>query len=252
MDLAIISLFRNNVSDVARILSETDVCDHILRICVEGDSADGTWEELSQIRHDNIIVKKFDQGNVHYGSTINEDRLASLSRAWNVGLEIFLQTDMQYALICDSDISLKHSDLVTLLRERVDVIAPMLLFDRSVYFRDTWGYKSLEGREFTNAPPYVKQFDWFNPFEVSSVGLPLFHRSVIEDGARFDKDEVVGFCATLRRMGHRIYVTPNARFFHPRLIEVPKQYDREWRIPDHLVEARNCLRLRDQKRSRAR
>jgi hypothetical protein len=251
--VALISLFRNSRMHVARMVAEHYQHDFgpddVIRICVEGDSDDGTFEALEEAsKIIPIIAKKFDQGNQHYGSVINDDRLRCLMRCWNIGLEMFLETDAEYGMIIDSDISMPTNILPTLMAERVDIIAPLLLFERSMFFRDTWGYRDLSGNDFYNHPPFTANFLWLRPFEVSSVGLPFFSRDVIESGIRFDEQEVVGFCKAARAKGHRIFTTPNARVYHPRVVEVPRAHDRDWRVPDHIIESGDSVRIRTPKR----
>ncbi len=250
--VALISLFRNSRTHVARMVSEYHQhgfrSDDVIRICVEGDSDDGTFEALEEASKTiPIIARKFDQGNPHYGSEINDDRLRCLMRCWNIGLEMFLETDAEYGMTIDSDISMPTNILPTLLAERVDIIAPILLLERSMFFRDTWGYRDLAGNQFHNYPPFTAKFDWLRPFEVNSVGLPFFSRKLIESGVRFDEQEVVGFCKAARAKGHRIFTTPNARVYHPRVVEVPKAYDRDWSIPDSIIAQGGNVRLRAQK-----
>lgn len=249
--VALISLFRNSKMHVDRIISEHhqhNLGPDVVRICVEGDSADGTFEALLEAsKIIPIIARKFDQGNLHYGSEINDDRLRCLMRCWNIGLEMFLETDAEYGMIIDSDISMPTNILPTLIAERVDIIAPLLLLERSMFFRDTWAYRDLAGNNFHNYPPFVAKFDWLRPFEVNSVGMPFFGRKLIESGVKFDEQEVVGFCKAARAKGHRIFTTPNARAYHPRVVEVPKVYDRDWCIPASIVAAGDKVRFRSQK-----
>ncbi len=253
--VALISLFRNNRNDVQRIVSEYQKhrfnSDQLIRICVEGDSEDDTYTALKEASQSiPLVVYKYDQGNPHYGSVINKDRLDCLTKCWNIGLELFLESNAEYGMIIDSDISMPDNIIPTLLKERQGIIAPLMLFEASIFFRDTWGYRDLADNDFYNHPPYTANFDWLKPFEVSSVGLPFFHRNLIESGLRFGDNEVVGFCRSARLQGHKIHATPNARVYHPRVVEVPKVYDREWFIPTHISSPGQSVRIRAQKRRR--
>ena len=253
--VALISLFRNNSGDVGRIISEYRqhgfTPDRLIRICVEGDSEDDTFAALeSASKSIPLVLRKFDQGNPHYKSEINRHRLECLTRCWNIGLELFLESDAEFGMIIDSDIAMPDNIIPILLQECRGIIAPLMLFEASMFFRDTWGYRDLNDNDFYNHPPFTGNFDWLKPFEVSSVGLPFFHRNIIESGLRFSDDEVVGFCRAARRQGHRIFATPNARVYHPRVVEVPKVYDREWFVPSHISHPGQGVRIRAQKRRR--
>jgi hypothetical protein len=139
-----------------------------------------------------------------------------LAALWNRGIEICIAEKVDYVFINDADITIPNDGLRLLLERKKDVIAPMLLFSNSLYFRDTWAYRGMDGEEFTNRPPYHKTYKRPNPFQVKSVGMPLMTKAVIEAGARCDHNEVVGLCSQINNAGFQIFVDPMILTYHPR------------------------------------
>jgi GT2 family glycosyltransferase len=191
--------------------------DHLLHICVEGDSVDDTYSKLMRIKGINTRIIKKDLGNIRYGSYAIPERLQVLATLWNAGLEAAIDAKANYVLILDSDIKVGPHALARLLGRQKDVVAPMLMWEkRPTYFRDTWGY--FKGsRDFQSRPPYHKAYDQNNLFEVDGAGVLLIRAEVLNKGARFDNMEVRGFCGQIRKLGFKIYVDPKTHVHHPEI-----------------------------------
>jgi glycosyltransferase involved in cell wall biosynthesis len=229
--IAIISLFRDRVDDVRQVGPERSKWTYdqkkITHICIEGDSVDGTYDELIRWKKgaDNIIVQKADTGCPKYGSVAEPARLINLARLWNIGIELAIERRPDYVMLLDSDIRVGPTVLKQLRDREVDVVAPMLLFERSVYFRDTWAYRAV-GEQFSNRPPYSKAYKRAVIFEAESVGVPLMRLEILKAGARCLGDEVVGLCRSVRELGYTIWVDPLAYVYHPRMgLEIPPMFE---------------------------
>jgi hypothetical protein len=229
--IGLCTLFRDSSFDVKRMLEERKKWDYpqdkLLHICMEGDSTDSTYDDLlgykSSLR---MIVEKHDCGRQKFGSVAEPERLQILAALWNKALDIAVAEGTDYICIVDSDISVAGSIMKRLLSHDKDVIAPMLFFEKSVYFRDTWAYRGINGECFQNRPPYHKDYKRTSLVPVNSVGFPLMKKEVVAAGARCDHNEVVGLCDKIRELGFLLFVDPLAITYHPRNgIEVPTPYE---------------------------
>lgn len=232
MKIAVCSLFRDNAHDVRRCFHDRSLWSfdksELVHVCVEGDSTDLTYDALlSQAEHHNVVVQQLHSHKPKYGSVICPERMEILGRTSNYALELALEQDPSHILWLDSDISTPPDLLPRLLRASVDVIAPMFFFEKSNYFRDTWGYRSMNGDEFTNRRHYSADYDKHKLFPASSVGLPLIKVEVIRAGARFtEQEEIVGLCKSIRKLGYHIMVDPTLIVTHPRNgTVVPPNYE---------------------------
>lgn len=230
--IAVCSIFRDSASEVEKLFTNRAGWayprDQLLHVCVEGDSTDGTYEELCRMKTDHrVIVGQYHTGGPRYPSIIHPDRLRNLARTSNACLEMALAERPDHIMWLDSDVTAHPNMLAQLLEAKKDVIAPLLLFERSVFFRDTWGYRSASG-DFTNRPPYCVEYDRKQPFEVVSVGQPLMRLEVVNAGARFsDDEEIVGLCRSIRNLGFKIFCHQHAYVEHPRIgIDIPKIYEK--------------------------
>ncbi len=217
--IAVISLFRDNIADVNRVFVEraqwTLPHSEVVHICIEGDSADGTYEQLLKVNHFQTVIKKHDSGKPRYGSIIVQERLDILSHLWNIGLDIADDLRAKNVIILDSDIITPPTVINDLLKHNKDTIAPMLMWENNhKHFRDTWAYHQ-GGNDFAPHYPYHKMYKKDRLFEVDGVGVPLIQAKVIKSGVRCDKNEVRGLCRQIKSRGFKIHVDPRSIVFHP-------------------------------------
>jgi len=223
MKIAVCTLFRNCVNDVLHAFRQRGAWKQqlgnkydIVHVCLEGDSTDATYETLEQYQKNfNIVLIKKDTGKPHYPSHAITDRLITLGQLSNIALERAMEENPSYILWLDSDVTLPKDYIPRLLAHNKDVVAPMFFFEKSCYFRDTWGYRVGETL-FTNRYPYCKTYRNNELFEVDSVGLPLINANVIKAGARFGNEEIVDLCRSIRGLGFKIFVDPLVEATHPR------------------------------------
>lgn len=228
--LAVCSLFRNNVADVKRTFHERGTWQikgkNVLHICIEGDSEDGTYEELKKVAGFNTVVEKIDQGTKRIGSFAEPARLKALAQLWNRALDIAQAEKAHYTFLLDSDITVPPSVLPKLMAHDKHVVAPMLYFEKSVFFRDTWAYHK-DGANFLNRYPYHKAYLNNKLFEVDGVGCPLMKYEVLAKGARCDDEEVKGLSQNILNLGYKIFVDPHLGIYHPRHGQwVPESHER--------------------------
>lgn len=223
MKIAVCTLFRNCVNDVLHTFrqrgewkQQLDQKYDIVHVCLEGDSTDDTYETLERFQKNfNIVLIKQDTGKPHYPSHAIADRLITLGQLSNIVLDRAMEENPAYILWLDSDVTLPRNYISRLLAHNKDVVAPMFFFEKSFYFRDTWGYRVKE-EQFTNRYPYCKAYRNNELFEVDSVGLPLINTKVIKAGARFGDEEIVDLCRSIRKLGFKIFVDPAIEVTHPR------------------------------------
>lgn len=219
--IAICSLFRDNESDVLRTFLERAQWQYdakkIVHICIEGDSIDGTYEQLRKINGFRTILEKIDQGTVKIGSFAEPSRLKALAQLWNRALDIAVDEKADYTFILDSDITVPSNTISKLVSCGKDVVAPMLFFQNSRFFRDCWGYHK-DGNDFVNKPPYHKAYMSCHGklFEVDGVGCPFIKYEVLRRGARCDDEEVRGLSRAFKTLGYKIWVDPTLGIYHPR------------------------------------
>lgn len=224
--LAVCSLFRDCVNDVKRTFIERAKWNYdrnkIIHICIESDSVDGTYEAIRSINGFNVISVKVDFNAPKYGSYIIPERLNILAKLWNKALDIAVAEKAYNTLMLDSDITTPPNMIQDLLKHNVSVVAPMMYFENTDFFRDTWGYR-VNNEQFSNRYPYHPTYKRNKLFEASSVGVPFMKYEVLRDGARCDGNEVVGLCQSIRQLGHKIYVDPTISTYHPRMpgIDIP-------------------------------
>lgn len=228
--IAICTLFRDSLADVVRSFQDRRKWDYdkhrIVHICIEGDSVDGTYEALKAIKDLRTIVEKIDTGGPKFGSVAEPDRLRALANLWNRALEIATAEQADYTFILDSDITTQPTLLPQLLKHKVDVIAPMMFFEKSVFFRDTWAYRGADNVPFTNRPPYHTSYTRTGIIRMTSVGMPFMNQRVLFSGVRCTEHEVVGLCDSIRNNGFAIFVDPLAITYHPRNgLEIPPAYE---------------------------
>lgn len=232
MKVAIVSLFRDNAEDVKRLFVERSQWQwdqkKLVHICVEGDSADDTHEQLQKVAKGAVpvIVEKLDQGNPKFGSVIEPSRLQVLARLWNRGLDIAVAEKADYTFLLDSDLSVGADVLPRLVSTNKDVVAPMMFIESTIYFRDTWGYHK-DGNDFLNKYPYHKSYLSNKPFEVDGVGCPLMKYQVLASGVRCDDNEVRGLSTAIKKKGYKIFVNPFCSIYHPRVVgDIPPDHER--------------------------
>jgi hypothetical protein len=217
--VAICSLFRDNAADVRRTFIERARWQldrkQVLHICIEGDSKDDTYEQLKKVNGFRTIVEKIDQGTPKIGSFAEPGRLQALAQLWNRALDIAVMEKAHYTWILDSDITVGPDVISKMILRDKHVISPMLYFEKSVFFRDSWAYHK-DGINFINRSPYHRCYKNNQLFEVDGVGCAFMKYEVLAKGARCGNEEVRSLCQNIKELGFQIWVDPLLAIYHPR------------------------------------
>jgi glycosyltransferase involved in cell wall biosynthesis len=229
MQIAIGSIFCNSASYIRRYAEQIEALrkaapEHNFRLLLcEGDSTDGTWEDLKSLYGDAVIKRA--HGGTIYGSRDYIVRWLQSSWVWegvrkrvrsSDDIFIYVESD----LIWDSDTMLKlikhlynhYADL------GVDVVCPMCF--RAGYHYDTWGLRGKDGVSFEAWPPYHK--DLLGPakyglYPISSAGSCLVMCGGVARESSFDPADmaIVGFCWNAAYKGYKLFLDPTLKVYHP-------------------------------------
>ena len=231
--VVLVSLWRN---DAARALPERAA--HLLAktypalrwLWVVGDSTDATTDHLAAIAAaDGRDITVLDLGDTGAVPATPEGRLVRLSRTVNAALAQVRATD---AVVCchESDL-LSPPDVVERLLAPGHACMgawPMLRGLAQACFYDTWAVRGLDGRTFTNHPPYHPEYRADAPFEVSSFGsVYLFPAAAVRRGLRADTLAVVDLAHGLRAQGYPLWVDPTCEVVQPAALWTPLPFPRE-------------------------
>lgn len=227
-NVAVWSLFRDNAGDyITEYRKRVEALDYppeCLRFYLgEGDSTDGTWEDLGRWYHqDNrLVLIKRDTGLPYLQATPRPERMKCLALTGNAVYRRMVADDWaDYALMLESDLlytdTLIHSLLDGFPDDAVGV-APMVWIKVGPEFRfyDVWAFRN--GKKF---PPYTPAW-YFNkygtkPIEVDSAGsCILFKMDALRAGVKLSSETaIVGMCEQMREHG-KLYALSDVHIIHP-------------------------------------
>lgn len=220
--VAICSLVRDGMSYLPSYRSQLDAIrldegDDWRLFILEGDSSDGSHEFLLNWAQQDprVQVGKENVGHAH----VREDRAQRWARAGNACLEL-LPEDWPYThvLWLEADLCFPPELVHRLLDRQVDVVAPMIYLGG--FFYDTWGFRDIDGRKWTNLLPYHPDYRAFSLMAMGSVGsCVLFRREVLDAQIRFrgtyENGLLVGICNDARAKGFRVWADTATAILHP-------------------------------------
>lgn len=190
-------------------------------LCIlEGDSDDGTWDYLLQWASecDRIVIGREDVGEPVAGEGI-DGRAVRWARAGNACLELMVSVpEYSHILWMESDLCFPLDLLARLLAHEVDIVSPMVWIGG--HFYDTWGFRDLKGKKWSNYAPYHPDYRSDALLELSSVGsCVLFRREIMDAGVRFrgpyETGLLVGVCNDARSKGFRVFADTSTSILHP-------------------------------------
>lgn len=166
-----------------------------LFIC-EGDSVDGTFEYLQNVKPNfyPYHVYKFDHKGEKFGSVNNPIRWQNIAATWNYMLDRIHTIDsydyfcyMEADLIWDS----KTIDQLVWDCDYFDAVAPMSMLGDMFY--DTWGHRAF-GENFTNMYPYHSCFHRYEKYmPLQSAGSCIMMQSKVAKVCRLNPtDAMIG------------------------------------------------------------
>jgi glycosyltransferase involved in cell wall biosynthesis len=220
VNVTICSPFRDSAAGIAEYIERASSLkrDNIaLRfICVEGDSTDGTLQQLQawacQCPH--VTLVKCDTGKPKHGSYVDAERFQVLAQVFNAALDAVDLEWSDYVLFLPSDIHYQPDLLSRLLAHNVDMVAPMVWQDNLYY--DTWASRK-DGRNWIN---FTRQWAAANLgnelIEMETIGgTVLIGANVLKSGCRYTPDEVdQGLSKMAREKGVRLWIDPTAHVGH--------------------------------------
>lgn len=224
MNVALGSAFRNSQYSLKRYFKQVKALvdfvgdRHRLRLmAAEGDSTDHTKLCLSQTKVLPIEIVDVTHHGPVFGSTEAPDRLATLSRMWNILLNHVRETDDIF-LYVESDLLWDATTLGSLIdraaawEDGFDVFAPLVFAGENFY--DVWGFRK-DGARFGPFPPYHSGLNGRHT-EVDSVGSCMAMRGNVARKCRIRNDyAIVGWCEDVRNHGYHIAACSDLKIRHP-------------------------------------
>ncbi len=202
------------------------------QLCIlEGDSTDGSWEYLVRwaSEDDRIIIGRKDVSAPGIGEN-PQDRAEQWALAANACLDL-LTGARQYShvLWMESDLCFPLDTVSRLLSCNVDIVAPLIWLGGLFY--DTWGFRDLSGKRWSNSPPYHPAYRINALLEMGSVGsCVLLRREVLDSGVRFrgpyETGLLVGVCNDARKNGFHVFADTSTAVMHP----VSLWEDQMWKV----------------------
>lgn len=224
MNVTILSPFRDEAKRLTAYLERLAALEYpaaqLRFVWVEGDSADGTYDTLAQVRDvdDRVSLVKCDTGRRKYGSVVNAERFLILSTVFNAGLDAVDCDWSDWILMLPCDIIYGPNLLDRLvnrsLEYRCDILAPFVF--QAHRFYDTWAF--TRGGQSIGAFMQSNWKQWGEtPFRMDTVGGTLLVRKeVITAGCRYTVDSVDrGFSIVAHSRGFGVFADPATHVFHP-------------------------------------
>jgi hypothetical protein len=227
-NVTICSPFRDSIGNIDAYINRIADLDYPLNsrryVWVEGDSQDGTWDELQMWADtdDRVMLVKCDTGKPRYSSIVSPVRFAALAKVFNAALDAVDLEWSDYVLFLPSDIHYALDLLNKLVAHDKDIVAPFV-YDapqgRPVFF-DTWAFVK-DGKNFT-------KFSRANalvaygpvPIQMDTVGSTVLIRAdVLRAGCRYTSEDVDrGLCECAKAKGFTIWADPSTSVYHPPLV----------------------------------
>lgn len=227
--LVVGSAFRNSTGYLTRYFTQVANLKEALagrfdvRVsAVEGDSVDGTREQLCHVAGlfgIDCTVTVAAHGQRWFGSTEEPDRMAALSGVGNAILDSVRDTD-DLVWYVESDLLWKAGTIVDLIASfggtDFDSVSPLPFAGDAFY--DIWGFRGLDGQRYSPFPPFHRELvDAPGLVELSSAGSGLLMGGYLarDRHARMTDGCLVEFCTKARALGYRFAVNPALRINHP-------------------------------------
>lgn len=211
--------------------------------CIEGDSRDESWSFLSRwaAEDDRLTIAQ-----LHVGKAEGAERMAqNWAKVCNACFDLIpADSAHTHVLWLESDLTFPSETARRLLAHGVDVVAPIIFLGGQFY--DTWGFRDLAGRRWTNEAPYHPDYGPNRLMPMGSVGsCVLFSRRVFDAGIRmrgtYENGLLVGMCNDARAQGLRVWADTGTAILHP-----VDQWERQmWRVAEVVTEGRGGERSID-------
>ena len=216
------SIFRDSTEYIGRYFEQVYALqdrleDWVDLVIAEGDSTDGTYDELKLGCAPNDVLLKVDHGGRKFGSVDHPERWANIAKVCNAVAERW--PEKATVIYVESDLIWEPGTMLRLLADldTVPAVAPMCM--RNGGFYDLWGHRGLDGERFTMGPPYHKDLEATDDalVEIGSAGSCVVMRPDIARVARFgENDCMVGLGRSIRyEAGGHLYLDRTVSVTHP-------------------------------------
>lgn len=223
MNVTIVSPFRDSAGQLGGYIKRIEALNydprHMRFVWVEGDSTDGTFDRLSEIREKDhrVLLVACDTGRPRHGSYVNAERFLVLATVFNAGLNVVDYDWSDWVLFLPSDIRYGPATLRRLVDRatqfRCDLLAPFV-FQHGVFY-DIWAFSRNGGG--VGPFPYEAWQEWGDvPVPMTTVGGTLLMRSYVPgSGVRYTIEDVDrGLCHTAAAKGFGVWADPATHVFH--------------------------------------
>jgi len=231
------SIFRNSTPYLDRYFAQVGALANELRergdtlrpILAEGDSTDGTFEQLQErttaLQAEGVACEliQVSHGGPEYGSVDKAERWRNISRVCNALLDL-VQPDDDMLIYVESDLIWEPATMLQLLHNAsltgVGVAVPMCFLDGTRQFYDIWGHRrnSLNFQPHAPFHPDLETWRGATLLGMDSAGSCLVMLADVARRSRFDPADqgIVGWCASIRSLGQGIWLDPSVTVVHPR------------------------------------
>lgn len=195
-------------------------------VAAEGDSLDCTRDRIITLSDDhNIPLTLVDttHGKMKWSSVEDPVRMKVMSDVMNKALDAVEESDSIVVWIM-SDLEWIPDDILDMIEETLhnetgtqDIFVPRVLNPNSDFY-DTWAFRFHDER-FIPKFPYNNRFSGVHDsgqglFEIHSAGTCLVMTGEVARNHRAKNNEVVSFCESIRKSGHRIWLDWDKKVYH--------------------------------------
>lgn len=219
------SIFRDSTDYLDRYFEQVNTLREKLDepfklIIAEGDSTDGTYEQLVHRCQDYrlpAVVLREDHGGPKFGSENHPQRWRQIAQVCNAVMRRVTEEKPDRFVYVESDL-VWPVDTILVVLEDLDVypaVAPMSMHGPSGLFWDTWGHMR-NGRQFEHEPPYHPYLGDGRFVELNSAGSCFALRGELVPDVRFSPADCIrGVGRTIREAGGKLWLDRSVDVIHP-------------------------------------
>jgi hypothetical protein len=234
-ELTILSIFRQSTPYLRRYLKQVEQAFKLAKgrchaVWLEGDSTDGTYEQLLEARHrlvsmgHDVTLVKADTSEPFWSGMKkeerkHEERWKHMATCWNNCMKGLKPTKL--GVCVESDL-IWHPKVLFAVAEKLDdqvhVIYPQLLYKRwfglKKRFYDRWGFRR-DGQHFNSKKPYWQTRPG-DELTFPLISLDVGAGMIVTHGARMAKAAWDESCCLLKfPVGTNLFVDTTKGIYHP-------------------------------------
>lgn len=227
MGVIVSSIFRDAAEYVDRYVDQVAALRELLGVPVrlvvaEGDSTDDTYTQLVvgfQKAEIPAVVLRVDHHGPKFGSYDVAQRWRQIAQVCNAVMDrvrVEIEDDDLFCYV-ESDL-VWAPDTIAALFDGLEVapaIAPMSFHGPTGMFWDTWGHIGLDGKRFSNYPPYHPSVNG-QRVQIQSAGSCFVMRGRLAKQVRFSPEDCIrGVGRTIREAGGSLWLDPSVKVIQP-------------------------------------